>query len=437
MNVALVGLGYVGLTLAVVSALKGHKVFGIDRNEDILRKIQSGEAHFYEAGINEIISATVDKSLFVSKEFDLKINVDVIVITVGTPVDESKEPIYESIKTAIDSIKNIYDGSQLVILRSTVSVGVSRKIVLPRLSEISGIDSTKLRLAFCPERTIEGNAIKELKELPQIIGANNSEALQMAENYFRTLTPTVIRVESLEESELIKLFNNTYRDVHFSIGNIFNEIAQACGADGFNLIKVANMGYSRSNIANPGLVGGPCLTKDAHILVSGMSPSSGVNFVKGAREYNESMETKICDWLERLSLRHDAGRTVSVSGLAFKGVPETSDLRDSPSVRICRELKKRDFVLRLHDFTASEQEINDLGLGEYFENIENLINDQSILLVLNNHNKYKAVDSRALVRLMRASPIIFDSWAVIEGLHNIEQDLVRAFHLGNYMKRFI
>ena len=119
--------------------------------------------------------------------------------------------------------------------------------------------------------------------IPQIIGPNNEESFNKSEELFRQITPTVLRVESLEAAELVKLFNNTYRDIHFSIGNYFNEIAQSFGINGVNLIETANYQYNRSSIAKPGLVGGPCLEKDSYILVNNMVNSRGKDFVLGAR----------------------------------------------------------------------------------------------------------------------------------------------------------
>ena len=154
------------------------------------------------------------------------------------------------------------------------------------------INENKILLCFCPERTIEGNALDELSELPQIIGGLNSNSYNAAEDFFRKITPTILSVESLEAAELVKLFNNTYRDIEFSTGNYFNRIAQSFGINGVSLIKTANYLYPRSKIALPGLVGGPCLEKDSYILVHEMPDNKGKDFVLGARNHNESMNLK-------------------------------------------------------------------------------------------------------------------------------------------------
>ena len=279
-NVGVIGLGYVGLTLSIIAAKKGLNVYGIENNKDTLTSIKSGKAHFFEKGLDNALSNVLGKKLFIDEKFDKKINFDYFIFTVGSPLyPETKVHNTDYVADAIASIEDFYTGNELVILRSTVSVGVTRKIVLPLLSKISGVDQEKILLSFCPERTIEGDALSELITIPQIIGPNNEESFNKSEELFRQITPTVLRVESLEAAELVKLFNNTYRDIHFSIGNYFNEIAQSFGINGVNLIETANYQYNRSSIAKPGLVGGPCLEKDSYILVNNMVNSRGKDFV--------------------------------------------------------------------------------------------------------------------------------------------------------------
>ena len=149
--------------------------------------------------------------------------------------------------------------------------------------------------------------------------------------------PTIVKVESLEAAELVKLFNNTYRDIHFSIGNYFNEIAQSFNINGIELIKSANYQYERSKIANPGFVGGPCLEKDAYILVDNMETSPGKSFVLEARKYNEKLEETVSNWIIK-KIKDNKINSIGLSGFAFKGRPATSDLRGSSSLNILKML---------------------------------------------------------------------------------------------------
>ena len=136
MNVGIIGLGYVGLTLGVISSLKNYNVYGIEKNPDVLNKLNNEKkSHFFEPGLNTLIENHLNQNFFVSKEFDLKIEFDTFIITVGTPLkNNSNQPNFEHIKDALKTIEKVYNGTQLVILRSTVSVGVTEEIVIPMLA---------------------------------------------------------------------------------------------------------------------------------------------------------------------------------------------------------------------------------------------------------------------------------------------------------------
>ena len=167
----------------------------------------------------------------------------------GTPLyPNSTKPNLEAISAAVKSLLPAYDGNQVVIVRSTVSVGTTRKVVLPLLSKLIGKREEELFVSMCPERTIEGKALQELKTLPQIISGNNQKAVDMARRVFEKISPHVIEAKSLEEAELAKLYCNTYRDINFSVGNAFCLAAQMFGVDGMSVINLANEVYSRSKI---------------------------------------------------------------------------------------------------------------------------------------------------------------------------------------------
>ncbi|MBQ9538633.1 MAG: nucleotide sugar dehydrogenase, partial [Treponema sp.] len=323
MNIGIIGLGYVGLTLGIAAADKGINVYGIEVNQHIKDCLSKGKAHFYEPGIDNMIRRYSGKLFHVVERFPKDIPFDAFVITVGTPLKsegEGKQPNFDYIRSALkDSVGEIYDGRQLVILRSTVSVGTTRKIVVPFLSKICGKAEAEILVAMCPERTIEGNAIEELTHLPQIISGNNARSVEVAQSVFRRITPFVIEAASLEEAELIKLYCNTYRDMTFAIGNAFCMAAQKFGVDGIDVIRHANEGYHRSNICKPGFVAGPCLEKDAYILINNMPDCASRDFILSARKFNESMEDIVVNWVQEKVGKAEDGVTLALSGMAFKG----------------------------------------------------------------------------------------------------------------------
>lgn len=385
MKIGIIGLGYVGLTLAVVAAAKEIDVYGVEINQHIKECLKKNKAHFYESGLDNLIERNNGKTLHVVEEFPADVKFDAFIITVGTPLKKSsKEPNYEYIKSALLSIKKIYDGTQLIILRSTVSVGTTRRIILPFLSGMCGKPEDELLVSMCPERTLEGNAVEELTHLPQVVSGNNTKSVEVAQKLFRIMTPCVIEARSLEEAELIKLYCNTYRDMTFAIGNALCMAAQEFGVDGISAIEHANYGYARSKIAKPGFVAGPCLEKDAYILINNMPECESRNFILSARKFNESLEEAVIQWVKKKIGEPSENNVIALSGMAFKGQPETSDLRGSSSVYIAQKLKALGYKMNLHDFVALPDELSELGLGTVYENLFDACSNAILLLVLNN-----------------------------------------------------
>ncbi len=433
MNIGIIGLGYVGLTLGIAAAGSGINVWGIEKEQSIKDSLKDGKAHFFEPGIDNRIRRYSGKSFFVVGSFPTDVSFDAFVITVGTPLrEDGKIPNFEYIRDALmGAIKDIYDGSQLLILRSTVSVGTTRKIVIPFLSEICGKPEEEILVSMCPERTIEGNAIEELTHLPQIISGNNERSVEIAKSLFGKITPYVIQADSLEEAELIKLYCNTYRDMTFAIGNAFCMAAQEFGVDGINVIKHANQGYHRSNIAIPGFVAGPCLEKDAYILINNMPDCDSRDFILSARRFNESLEDIVINWVRNKIGEPDKEIILTLSGMAFKGKPATSDLRGSSSVYIAKRLKKLGYKLRLHDFAARPNEMEALGLGDIYDDLRDSCRGSSALLVLNNHADYAKVMPEPEFERGNGNIHILDVWRSCTELYF--DDNISIYTIGNLM----
>lgn len=435
MRIGVIGLGYVGLTLAVAAAAKGIDVYGVETNQHIKDCLKQDRAHFFEPGLDNLIKRNNNKTLHVVDKFPQKVIFDAFIITVGTPlrkVDGKKqeEPNFDYIKSALEgTLKDVYDGSQLIILRSTVSVGTTRNIVLPFLAQLCGKSQNDILIAMCPERTLEGKAVDELSNLPQVISGNNEESLEIAQKLFRIMTPCVVVAKSLEEAELIKLYCNVYRDMTFAIGNAFCMAAQEFGVDGVSAIEHANYGYARSNIAKPGFVAGPCLEKDAYILINNMPECDSRNFIHAARKFNESLEDIVVRWVRKKIGEPSDDKVVAISGMAFKGQPETSDLRGSSSVYIAEKLKEAGYKLNLHDFVALTDEMNALNLGTVYKDLYDSCANAKVLLVLNNHKKYAQVMSDPVMSYSKDHFEILDAWGACTELQY--SDDVKVSTLGN------
>ena len=289
-EVCIVGMGYVGLTLAIAMAKKDFIVHGVEIDDHKLALMKAGKSHFYETGIESALKSAIGTGhLTFSKDIPSR-PYSVYMITAGTPIDkETKNPRFEIIERVSRQISEVMNENSLVILRSTVAVGTTRNKIIPILTQ----KVKAPQIAFCSERTLEGKALEELFALPQVIGAIDEASLERAMNIFHRITPTLLNVTSIETAEIIKLLDNVYRDTQFALGNEVAEICEVLGLNGKEVVRAANLGYERTKIALPGYVGGPCLEKDPYILAYSLKELVyEPKLIMRARTVNEKLEGK-------------------------------------------------------------------------------------------------------------------------------------------------
>lgn len=407
-KICVVGTGHIGLPLAAVLADVGYVVTGYDTNDDFVSRVNAtGTTDFKEEGLATLLARHLGQRLTLTSSTPPR--QDVYIITVGTPLEAGTErPDLGKIRQAVELLAPGFGDDPLVILRSTVSIGTSRAIVLPEMQR----RCQRFSLAFCPERTIEGRAIPEMCSLPQIIGGVDERSADRAEALFRRVTPRIVRVSSLEAAEMIKLINNTYRDLTFAFGNEVALIAERLGLSAGELIQAANVDYPRSNVARPGFVGGPCLEKDALILISSLQQLDfRPRVIEEARRINQGLPAQVAARVvgELARLRGSpAGCRVLLTGFAFKGRPATEDVRGSAAVPILRQLQDAGVEVWGHDFVTPEKTIAELGaracsLEEGFLGADGVI-------IANNHPDYVSVGMPALARGLKRPAVFFDSW---------------------------
>ena len=410
-KVAVFGMGYVGITLAVSLANRGHQVAGIDINLNLIEKLSKGKTHVYEPRLDDMLRTNLeaDKINFHEKLID---NSDIYIIAVGTPIGVNSKPSLLALKEVLTSIAdNLKKGDQ-VMLRSTVPVGTTRAVVIPFLES-----KTKLKagrdffVSFSPERTIEGRAMLELKTLPQVIGGFSKNCLKRSVEFWSSLTPNVIQVKGLEAAELVKLANNTFRDLSFAFANELALIADQFNVNAFDLIQAANDGYPRNPIPHPSPgVGGYCLTKDP-ILFSYSVDVLRDDAVLGlaGRKVNEKAALYPVDLLYRFAAHNKINFNnlkVLIIGVAFKGEPETSDIRGSVAIDLFKILKPKVHSIYGWDAIIDSEEIAKIGFI-VADHIENTIKEVDAILILNNH------PNNALSELLVESTkpkLIFDGW---------------------------
>ena len=413
-EVAIIGMGYVGLTLAAVLAKKGYHVSGIETDGAVLHKLREGEPHFKETGLQSLLRHMQRIGRLEVLDVLPKRLMDAYVISVGTPLLKgSKEPNIDYIQNAITDVAEHMHPSALVMLRSTVPVGLSRNLVVPKIESVSGLKvGTDFSYAFAPERTIEGKALIELEQNPQIIGGYDERSVALASDFFRPITPTILAVSSIEAAEMIKIIDNTYRDVRFAYANEVALLAEKLGLDAAELISAANTHYPRNSIPvpSPG-VGGACLSKDPHImryfsLRHGYDP----RLIKEARDINERIPQHIVDRVQDVLAGYGkelASSKVFVVGFAFKGEPETSDLRDSTTLWFLDELKRHVATVHGYDPVVPGTELARLGVTPC--SLEEGIGGADAVFFMNNHRSYAALDPYALTQKMRKPAVFYDA----------------------------
>jgi UDP-N-acetyl-D-mannosaminuronic acid dehydrogenase len=412
-DVGIVGLGYVGLTLATVLAEAGNSVIGIEKRKDLVELTNDGIPHFTETGLPDALAGvTRSGKLVAAEQFDDSFTCSTYIITVGTPLAPDGVARVDMIEAAArDIAANMRDGA-LVILRSTVKIGTTRDVVAPILAA----SGKKFDIAMCPERTLEGKALQELRELPQIVGADDQAVADRAAAVFRRLTSSIVLVSGIETAEIIKLISNTFRDVQFAFANEVARVCDAFGVSAHEVISAGKLGYNRTNIPLPGLVGGPCLEKDPHILMeSARTRGISLEITGAGRLVNERQPQETVDFISsEIERRELAGPLkINILGMAFKGQPETSDLRGSMSIKVLDALKKAhpDAQIGVYDpITPQEVLAAEFPDEQVFTRFGDAVSGASVVVIANNHPSLGTISPRTINEFMSPDGFVYDYW---------------------------
>jgi UDP-N-acetyl-D-mannosaminuronic acid dehydrogenase len=380
------GGGHVGLPLALVLADSGFVSVSLDISPETVSKINSGRMPFVEVGAQELLDKTLaDKSFYATTDHNVIASADIVIIVIGTPVDEHLNPDPNAVVNAVSACIPYMSSNQLVILRSTVFPGVTDRV--KRLLSNSNLFP---EITFCPERILEGHALEELRELPQIIGASSKKGATLSSELFAKLGVKTI-VVSPEEAELAKLFTNVWRYIKFAAANQFWLMSNEAGLDFSKIREAITFDYPRaSDLPNAGFSAGPCLFKDTMQLAA----FSNNNFALGhsAMLVNEGLPLYVVSKIEE---KYDLSLlTVGVLGAAFKG--ESDDIRSSLSYKLKKILEFKSKKVLLTDPYVS--------VDPNLVSLEKAINDSDILIIAAPHNVYK--------NLVTTKPVI-DIWNLL------------------------
>jgi UDP-N-acetyl-D-mannosaminuronic acid dehydrogenase len=374
-DVAIVGgCGRVGLPLGIALADSGLSVTLYDRAERAVEGVRAGSMPFREEGADELLPRMLESGrLTATADPHSIVECEHVIIVVGTPVDEHFNPDLTCVLGVVEGLLDHMRDGQHLVLRSTVYPGVTRMVEKFLISARHTID-----VSFCPERIAEGQALEELRTLPQLIAARTERAAKRAEQLFSCLAPSLIRLD-VEEAELAKLFTNTWRYIKFAAANQMFMIANEFGLDFARIRAALKQDYPRAaDMPGPGLAAGPCLLKDTMQLAA----FNNNNFTLGlaSMTINEGLPMYM---VARLEHEYDlASMTVGILGMSFKA--GSDDTRSSLSYKLKRLLRFRAARVLCTDPYVDD----DIELWP----LEDVLAESELLVIATPHSDYAALD---------------------------------------------
>jgi UDP-N-acetyl-D-mannosaminuronic acid dehydrogenase len=399
--VAVVGLGRVGLPLSLVLAATGCEVRGIDINTEMLSSLAEGRMPFFENDADALLAAELGKRFRAGNDMAAAEGCDYVVLTLGTPVDNNMDPDLSQIESSIQELAPHLAKGQTVILRSTVNPGTTEWVQAKLEDEFGYRVGEDIFLAFCPERIAEGRALKELHEIPQIVGGIDSASTEKALALFKRLGVECHETDALS-AELAKLFTNMFRYISFAIANEFMILAGQWHRDINHIVDLVNTGYPRGGLARPGLTAGPCLFKDGFFLINQLPFTE---LISTAWKINESVPLFMVSAVKaEIELRN---ASAAILGAAFKA--DSDDDRQSLSYKVAKALRRERARVRIHDPYVPGLETD----------LEDVVRDTDVVFVAINHRQYKEIGLKRLQEMVKPGCLICDIWNVFGTDHTI------------------
>jgi UDP-N-acetyl-D-mannosaminuronic acid dehydrogenase len=357
------GAGHIGLPLSCLISNQGMSTIIIDNNKESIEKIQNKISPFYEEGLNEQLEKAIDGGLQVTKNMNKISECNIVIITLGT---SSKTTDIENFNSLVQDVITLSNDETMVILRSTLSAGTMENIIQDYSRD------KNLKFIYAPERIAEGKALKELREMPQIIGCHNHEDYLLVESFFNSLGVKTLKM-TFKEAEFLKLFLNTYRYLQFSTLNFFENIAHNNHIDFKNVLELASKDYPRlKGVPDSGFVGGPCLIKDSKTFANSYPEAQEI--VQSFLDVNDYYVKNI---IQKCKHTFSTKKIIQL-GLTFK--PNSDDIRDSQALRLYETLLDEGYNVKafdpyVHDSNKWEE------IKDFSENI----------IIATNHKEFEAI----------------------------------------------
>ena len=416
MNVAVVGIGRIGLPVAATIASKGHRVFGCDVNAAVVERVNRGENPIPdEAGLGAMLKQVVDAGAFRATTETAKAVAEcqVVLFAVRVDVDEQgRADLQYLFAAAEEAAKGLRPGA-LCIFDTTLPVGTTRRELAPRLEAGGKKLGVDFHVAFSPERLLMGRVIEDLTKYPKVVGGVDDEAGAKAAAFYREVFGgEVIQLHSAEAAELSKLAEGAYRDLNIALANELAMVADVHGIDVTEVIRAANsQPYSHIHVPGTG-VGGHCIPVYPRFLMQGEGPSA---LSALGREVNDAMPGYVVERASKL-VGGLAGKRVLIMGLTFR--PDVAVTFHTNAVDLMREFSERGAIVRGHDPLLSEAGVRELGF-EPAGTLEGF----DIAVEHSNHRQYRGMD------WARLAPLVIDARNALERA-DIEAAGVRYLGVG-------
>lgn len=413
------GLGYIGLPTAATFASKGIKVIGVDANPKVVESLQKGQVHIYEPGLRELVAESLQSGNLVIRSQPEP--ADAFIIAVPTPFYEDKKADMRFVRSAAEEIEPFLQKGNLVVLESTSPPLTTRDIVTPIL-ERSGLKAgVDFYLTYSPERVLPGQILRELIENARVIGGVNPLSAEAGRDLYRIFVKGEIILTDATTAEMVKLMENTYRDVNIAIANEFSRLAERFGIDVWEAIRIANL-HPRVKILNPGPgVGGHCISVDPWFLVEAAPDIA--NLIRTTRQINDEQPEYVIHLVKQVLDAEFTGKRIAVLGLAFK--PDVDDLRESPAVEITRLLIEAGATVKAFEPNKPDAELQGIPV---VKTLDEVLRDAELVLVLVAHKEFRNLDAAAVAKQTSARCLV----DAVNGLpaESFKQAGFRVFRLG-------
>ena len=402
-KVCIIGLGYIGLPTASTFATHGLQVVGVDINTEVISTLRNGGVHISEPGLRLLVQEALESGHLTLN--DTPENADAFIIAVPTPFSEDEEGCYDgqsyrladmrAVTAATESIVPHLRSGNLVVLESTSPPRTTIDLVRPIL-ESSGLKAgSDFHLAYSPERVLPGKIIQELTENARVIGGIDEASAIAGRDLYTHFVKGEIVLTDATTAEMVKLMENTYRDVNIAIANEFSRLAVRFGVDIWEAIRIANR-HPRVKILNPGPgVGGHCISVDPWFLVEGAPDLT--ELISTARHVNDGQPHFVLHLIKDVVGDDLSGKHIAALGLAFK--PDVDDLRESPAIQVAKLLAEAGAIVCAYEPYKLDAYIPGV---HSVHTLEDAIGDADLLVLLVGHRELKELDPQKMLKLTPA-----------------------------------